>query len=327
MANLIDTVLLLALPASGKSELRKYMDSLTPDECRTLFHIGATVQLDDYPYVHLMRRIDDELAALGQARLFFQDPTRPFRNPLDWGTLIELLNEDYDDLVARRPIQADSAADWLFNRYDRAGEKADLPKRLAAFDSKIRNELGKKLEADARKLLDAKLANYPSSLEGKTVVIEFARGGPYGAMMPLPMGYGYQYSLSMLSQTILRRAAILHIWVTPEQSRRKNEQRADPNDPGSILHHGVPLEVMLNDYGTDDMEYLITQSGRPDTVKAGKGGEGHFIPVGRFDNRQDKTTFLRQPRAQWAASDVEAVKQELTTAFRHIWSQYLDLHP
>ena len=71
----------MALPASGKSEVRKYLAGLSPERCRDEFHIGPTVQLDDFPYVHLMRRIDDELAAAGGGRLFFQSPEKPFQNP------------------------------------------------------------------------------------------------------------------------------------------------------------------------------------------------------------------------------------------------------
>jgi len=43
MDKLIDTLLLLALPASGKSEVRKYLASLTPEQCRNELHMGPTV--------------------------------------------------------------------------------------------------------------------------------------------------------------------------------------------------------------------------------------------------------------------------------------------
>jgi len=49
MSRLIDVLLLVALPASGKSEVRRYLASLTPEQCRDEMHLGPTVQLDDYP--------------------------------------------------------------------------------------------------------------------------------------------------------------------------------------------------------------------------------------------------------------------------------------
>ena len=105
-----------------------------------------------------------------------------------------------------------------------------------------------------------------TNLEGKTIVIEFARGGPQGSKMPLSNGYGYQCSLAKFDQKILENASILYIWVTPEESRRKNEERCDPNNPGSILHHGVGIEVMLKDYGCDDVQWLAQQSDMPNTI-------------------------------------------------------------
>ena len=82
--------LLLALPASGKSEVRRYLAHLTPDQCRDEMHLGPTVQLDDYPYVHFMHRIDDELVARHQPAVFYKGPARPFLDNFTWGVLIEL---------------------------------------------------------------------------------------------------------------------------------------------------------------------------------------------------------------------------------------------
>src|SRR5439155_10257299 len=98
MSRVIDVLLLLALPASGKSEVRRYLAHLTPEQCRDDFHIGPTVQLDDYPCVHMMRRVSQELRARGQDGVFFDSDDQPMKEPRDWGTLVELLNEDYADL-------------------------------------------------------------------------------------------------------------------------------------------------------------------------------------------------------------------------------------
>jgi hypothetical protein len=106
--------------------------------------------------------------------------------------------------------------------------------------------------------------------------------------------------------------------VTPEESRRKNHERTDPNDPGSILHHGVPMAVMLGDYGCDDMEWLIRNSGRPDTVRVETRGRVFHLPVGRFDNRVDKTTFVRAERSAWRPADVEALHRGLAEAFARL---------
>ena len=43
--------------------------------------MGSTVQLDDFPYVHFMRRIDEALVELGQPRMFFMAPDRSFEDP------------------------------------------------------------------------------------------------------------------------------------------------------------------------------------------------------------------------------------------------------
>src|SRR5439155_901398 len=108
MSRVLDVLLLFALPASGKSEVRRYLASLTPEQCRNDFHLGPTVQLDDYPYVHMMRRVSQELRRLGRDGVFFDSDDLPMKQPLDWGTLIELLNEDFDDLAQRsRPAPFD----------------------------------------------------------------------------------------------------------------------------------------------------------------------------------------------------------------------------
>ena len=90
--NVFKVVLLQALPASGKSEVRNFMAHVEPERLQNEFHIGENLQLDDFPYVHMMRRIDNELLAMGEARIFYPGE-EPFIDGRDWGTLCALLNE------------------------------------------------------------------------------------------------------------------------------------------------------------------------------------------------------------------------------------------
>ncbi len=319
MSRVLDVLLLLALPASGKSEVRRYLAHLTPEQCLDDFHIGPTVQLDDYPYVHMMRRISHELRTRKSDGVFFLSDELPMRQPLDWGTLIELLNEDYDDLVHRRHPSPASPAEWLLDRFDAARTKVGAEPAFGELPAPLRRELVDAIAREAADLLRDKNTGIPESLDGKTVVIEFARGGPDDAKPPLEAPLGYQYSLSRLSDAILKRASILYVWVTPEESRRKNTERTDPNDPGSILNHGVPMPVMLGDYGCDDMDWLIANSGKPDHVKVVKpGGATILLPVARFDNRTDKTTFVRQDPLKWKPSDVDALHRGLGDALSRL---------
>lgn len=311
----IDVLLLLALPASGKSEARRYLASLTPEQCHDQFGIGHTVQLDDFPYVHIMRRVSDELTSRGHEGAFFISPALPFRNPVDWLTLIELMNEDYEDILARRRPAPGSAALWLFDRIDQARVRAGGEAVLGRLPAALRKEIAAPIEAEARTLLADKVAQVPDSLDGKTIVIEFARGGADGSPLPLPRPFGYKHSLAQLSPAILQKASILYIWVTPEESRRKNTARTDPDDPGSILHHGVPMAVMYGDYGCDDMAWLLEQSDRPDTVRIERDGQAFHLPLGRFDNRVDKTSFIREDQDKWSAKDVQALQKGMKEAF------------
>jgi hypothetical protein len=315
---ILDTVLLLALPASGKSELRRYIDHLPAERCKSELHMGHTAQLDDFPYVHLMRRIDEELTSRKVKTRFFKAMDRPFIDARDWLTLVELVNEDFKDLKSTRKYSPDSAARFFFERLDEACGRAGAPVRMKALEPELSDALSEALEGDARKWLAEKQENMPESLDGRTLIIEFARGGSHTATMPLPAPWGYAHSVKQLSDELLSKSVILYVWVTPEESRRKNEARADPDDPGSILHHGVPLEVLLNDYGCDDVAHLMETSDRPGTVRIEKGDRVYHLPVARFDNRVDKTSFIRDDPSDWPADSVKALHDELKRACQHL---------
>ena len=317
MADVLPTLLLLALPASGKSEVRRYLDWLGPDRAAQEFGLGRSVQLDDYPYVHLMRRIATELRHLYESPVFFASDETPFLEAGDWGTLIHLVNEDYADLDRAEELEPSSAADWLLQRMDRARRQVGLPPVLAEVSNGEQEILALAVEEDARQLWLDRQEVMAENPFGATVVIEFARGGPEGAAFPLDGPRGYQFSISRLSDEILRNASILYVWVSPEESRRRNVERAQPGIAGdaSILHHGVPEAVMRFDYGTDDMMWLIEKSDRPGTVRVEAHGTTYHLPVAVFDNRTDKTSFLRADPESWPEEAVALLHGELQAAF------------
>ena len=314
--NTIDTLLLLALPASGKSEVRRFLAHVDPSIAAGDFGLGPTVQLDDYPYVHFMRRISQEARRLDAAPVFFASDDQPFLDGRDWATLIELVNEDYAELGTTPAVPAQPGA-WLLGRFDRAREAigADAPFADLADDTiaSIAMELDAEVAEFARER-SAELASYEAG--ESTVVIEFARGGPEGTEVPLPDPHGYQYSLRHLSPDILRRAAALYVWVTPEESRRRNDERAKPGREGdaSILHHGVPESVMRGEYGVDDFTHLL-EAGGGSSLGIGAHGSEYRIPAAVFDNRVDHTSFLRADPADWDPADVEAIHTALESAF------------
>jgi hypothetical protein len=314
MTRTIDTLLLLALPASGKSELRRYLAHLDPQVAEEDLHLGPTVQLDDYPYVHMMRRIAQELSLLDGDPAFFTTDASSFMEPRDWGTLVQLLNEDYG-LLGTKLMRPESAALWLFERLDRARRAVGAVPALSLLDDKTRSRLAAALEDEALELWADLADSVESWSHGDTVVIEFARGGPDGAAMPLTPPRGYAYSLSQLSEEILGRSSILYIWVTPEESRRRNDERARPGRAGdaSILHHGVPEAVMLGDYGSDDLPWLIEEGGG-EAVPVETDGSPARVPVAVFDNRSDHTSFLREDPERWPVAAISALHSELRSA-------------
>jgi len=302
----LDAVLLLALPASGKSEIRRYLETVSPAVALSAFGLESPVQIDDYPYVHAMRRISQESRRLGLGPAFFESDDTPFIDDRDWGTLTVLLDEDYRSLGRDRVVA--SPASWLLDRLDAARRVVGAP---VLFDGE-RTNLEQAIAVEAERVVDG----LPSSVgDGQTVVIEFARGGAEGSVMPLEPPFGYRYSLSLLSSELLEKAVIVYVWVTPAESRRKNRERARPGADGSILHHGVPEVVMRTEYGVDDLGWLLEESDVKGTVRIEAHGEVFHVPAARLDNRVDHTSFLRADPAHWPDADVQRIHRQLADVF------------
>ena len=297
--NTFEIVLIAALPAAGKSALREYLMKEDSATLRERFGFGDYVSIDDRPYVVMMNRIDDVLEEMGQPRVFYPGKVS-FYDGRDWATLVELINGDYRDLLAHRIVRPGSAARYYFERIDAAGETAGFPKRLAALGETVLAELAVRLEPEARGLLDEKNGNI-GSVEGRTLCIEFSRGGPVGAEMPLTGSDGYQFSLPYLSAEILEKLRILYIRIDPKASLAKNKARS----------FVIPEPVMLRDYGCDDMEHLIGETG---TVGITAHGRSWHIPVGVFDNADEKLSFLYDPKESWDAELLRRFQKELDRA-------------
>ncbi len=321
--SVFQTILLLALPASGKSEVRNFMLNMDADRLQKDFHIGANLQLDDYPYVNFLRCIDTELEKIDQPRIFYPANDKPLTDGRDWATFINLLNEDYHNLHNRVRMQYDRAAAYLFERIDRAGAAAGLGMRLAALPEAVRRNVQNALEEPAAVILQDLEKQYPDSFHDKTLIIECARGGKEGSAMPLAAPQGYQFSLAYLSNDLLEHAAVLYIRCTPEQSRARNFKRSEGNtDQASNLFHGVPLDVMLEDYGCDDMLYLLKTSDIKNTITLQAHGRTYHLPVGVFDNREDHTSFLRRDKSTWTKAEIDTVTKGIRAATDAMWSQY-----
>jgi hypothetical protein len=108
--------------------------------------------------------------------------------------------------------------------------------------------------------------------------------------------------------------------VDPAESRRRNRERARPGPDGdaSILHHGVPETVMKDEYGTDDIEWLMEHSERPETITVSAHGRTFHLPIVRFDNRIDRTSFLRADQAEWDQHRLDELRTALAGDFARL---------
>jgi hypothetical protein len=94
------------------------------------------------------------------------------------------------------------------------------------------------IDLDFRK----KLAGDPPFLEHHTVMMEFARGA----------ADGFKNAFQHLSDDVLRRAAILYIDFSFQESLRKNRWRYRPEQADSILYHSLEDAKMERYYKVND---------------------------------------------------------------------------
>ena len=106
-----------------------------------------------------------------------------------------------------------------------------------------------------------------------TTLIEFARGGEKGI----------EEALGYLHEEILKRARLIYIRVSYEESARKNRRRARKGMEDSILYHSLPDSKMEFYYKTNDWEKLEARDPKCIEVR------GYKIPYAVFENEPEKT--------------------------------------
>jgi len=118
-----------------------------------------------------------------------------------------------------------------------------------------------------------KLASDSRYHEKMTTLVEFARGGDNG----------FSEAFSFLHEEILKRARIIYIKVSYEESVRKNRRRARPGMEDSILYHSLPDEKMEFYYKSNDWEILAAKD--PNVINI----RGYKVPYAVFENEPEKT--------------------------------------
>jgi hypothetical protein len=118
-----------------------------------------------------------------------------------------------------------------------------------------------------------KLARNPAHHERTTTLVEFARGGVDGI----------HDALRHLHDEVLKRAAVIYIRVSYEESVRKNRRRARKGQEDSILYHSLPDEKMEFYYRTNDWDTLERKD--PSFIEV----RGFRIPYAVFENEPEKT--------------------------------------
>jgi hypothetical protein len=120
-----------------------------------------------------------------------------------------------------------------------------------------------------------RLRDDPAYHDHTTAIVEFSRGSEHG---------GYAETFPHLADDLLRRAAVVYVHVSFEESLRKNRRRFNPERPDSILEHSLPDEKLARLYRDDDWATFSAGDGDFLTVRSIR------VPCVVFENEDDVTT-------------------------------------
>jgi hypothetical protein len=93
-----DTLMLLARPAAGKSEIIAYLHNTPIEERRRRFHIGEFVEIDDFPMLWAWFEEDHILSEMGLPRLHSTD-NEEFNDHNLWNVLVRRICLEHQKLL------------------------------------------------------------------------------------------------------------------------------------------------------------------------------------------------------------------------------------
>ena len=109
------TLLLIARPAAGKSEVINFLKHTPPEERIERFHIGTFAEIDDFPMLWAWFEEDALLARMGHPRLH-TDSEGYFNQIYLWDVLVERIGLEYQKLTR------DFSGDTVIIEFSRGSE-------------------------------------------------------------------------------------------------------------------------------------------------------------------------------------------------------------
>ena len=124
------TLLLIARPAAGKSEVINYLKNTPVAERIQRFHIGQFTEIDDFPMLWVWFEEDALLERMGQPRLH-TDAEGYFKEPYLWDLLVERIGLE----VQKR--QRDGGDETVIIEFSRGREHGGYERAFAHLSAEI----------------------------------------------------------------------------------------------------------------------------------------------------------------------------------------------
>jgi hypothetical protein len=128
------TLLLIARPAAGKSEVINYLKHTPVEERIARFHIGAFTEIDDFPMLWAWFEEDALLERMGHPRVH-TDSEGYFSQVYLWDVLIERIGLEYQKLMR------DYAGDTVIIEFSRGSEHGGFRRAFEHLSDQILENL------------------------------------------------------------------------------------------------------------------------------------------------------------------------------------------